>query len=445
MFSRIKNIPLVNAWLRRPPVYYANAANILEQTRKMTCQQREAFQYKRLKKILTIARTLPGYSNVLADDQLHNWPILDKSALAGREEKFLPRTWGPESAASTGGTTGQSLRLQRSLAGVAFEQALIDMLCQRVGHPPRTARIAVLRGDSIKNASDQNPPYWIDQGARKRIFSAHHLCSESATHYCEALREFAPDILFCYPSALAKLLHVLSNSPVRIPLILASSEVIGTELALQAAQTFNSKVIDFYGHAERVVAASSCDQENYWFESAYGHIELLPEGDGLASIIATSLWANGQIFIRYRTGDLALVRSQEPEYLREVALGLRPFPGIAGRKNEYIDLPDGRRIIGLNHIPRDVPSATSVQLRVAADNVIDIFVAVDKQQEAAAIAVVQKNLTAKFPDQTRFRYYRTNGALCETNGKAPLLLRNPVIPPHNTPERLHMATMEPVA
>ncbi len=384
-------------------------------------------QSKKVERVPVIARSLPGYSDRTRGPALSDWQILEKSDLLGREHLFTSIRSPLRTSASTGGTTGQPLRLQRSLAGVAYEQATIDQLCQQADVNAQQARVAVLRGDSIVDASSSPDQPWIDQGKRRRIYSAHHLCKANAQAYSKSLADYAPDILFCYPSSLDQLMRLIQSPAPKIPLIFVSSEMLDKTTAAHARDMFAAKLIDFYGHAERVVCASSFDSENYWFDPAYGHVELVPNGNGLAEILATSTRAHGQVFVRYRTGDLVRIESDDPRYLFDVASGLRPFQGIEGRKNEFVQLPGGQRIIGLNHIPRGVTGIQRLQLHHSDGWLIEVIVTPRENFGRASIMAIEANLQSKFPAQTRFKYLLSPKPIRERNGKSPLLLRNPVL------------------
>lgn len=445
MFERLKHIPIANALLRRPPGLYGVARRLLARMDEMPQAGLEKWQQEKLARVLSAAHNLPGYKNSMKGRTISQWPILKKADLLGHESDFSTGSVLPAIPAATGGTTGQPLKLTRSWRSIAFEQAAIDHLCAGCGIEPNRARIAILRGDTFKSPSDMAPPFWIDEGSRRRIFSAHHLSRQSAAQYVAALREFKPDILFCYPSSLALLVDLVGESAsVNIPLIFASSEMLGANTLHRARQVFSADVIDFYGHAERIACAWSRNGDSYRFLPAYGHIELLPADEGLARIVATSLSPRGQIFVRYETGDLARVPSHDPEILRQIALGLRAFAGIEGRDGEFIELPDGRRIIGLNHIPREVAGASSIQLQKTSDREITIYVT-KRPGVLLDAQTLMSNFRQKFPADIEVKFVLVERPVRERNGKAPLLLRAPdpssiVLLPEQNPVQLeHVA------
>src|SRR5262249_38684577 len=179
--------------------------------------------------------------------------------------------------------------------------------------------------------------------------------------YADELARFKPDVLFAYPSMLARLVNLLEEGSARpaIPTILLSSETLPNGLRAEAQARFSARLIDFYGLAERVCFAWSEDGDNYSFPPAYGWTELLASdadsgqpGCVAARIVATGFWNDSMPLVRYDTGDLAVLPANlSPHEIAEIQLGLRPFRGILGRQDETIPLADGTVVYGLNQIP----------------------------------------------------------------------------------------------
>ncbi|MCC2096871.1 MAG: hypothetical protein KDJ29_08260 [Hyphomicrobiales bacterium] len=436
MFNALKHNAFANRLLRRTPLVYARALREIESYEALNASERSAGRDALISAILREARKLPGYAHAPGSDDLRDWPILTKRKLLGNESRYATRSFFPSPTGETGGTTGQPLRLQRSYYNVVFEQACIDSLCARSIISPQTARVAVLRGDSIQRPDADQSGYWIDEGPRKRVYSAHHITRHNAASYVRSLLAYAPDILFCYPSSLAALLaHVEPLDGLRIPLVFSSSEVLHPQTMQDARERLHCDVIDYYGHAERIISAYAFNDDGYRFISAYGHAELVPCGDGKARIIATSLRANGQVFVRYDTGDLARIGERSSDDLQKIALGLLPFDGIEGRDSEYIELDDGRRIIGLNHVPRGAYGAASVQLHQAASNAVDIYMVPGQSFGQNCCETIVENFYSKFPVSVEVRLWTCDAPVREPNGKAPLLLKNPVVPENRAPLR----------
>jgi len=375
MYDALKRLGFTNNILRRPPGLYQAMRARIARLEAMDEDGRRAFRDKRVEAMLRAARRLPGYVAAPTSERLEDWPILTKQDVLGREADFSSFSPIPASRGETSGSTGVPLRLKRSIAGVAFEQAVIDFLCARGGVEARAVRSAFFKGDTIAPDRIARGTFWRDDGSRKRVFSAHHITAENAPRYIAALREHQPDIAFCYPSAL--------------------------------------------------VAAWSHNGGDYHFLHGYGHVELVPCGENRARIVATSLWPHGQIFVRYETGDVARVRSHDPDYLERVGLGLAPFDGIDGRETIFIELTDGQRIFGLNLIAYGVEGADSVQVWFDGRDCLDIYIVPGRGFGRQTCAHLVGKLNDRTRGRVKARWWTMPTPLRETSGKAQFLLRNP--------------------
>ncbi|HVY57327.1 MAG TPA: hypothetical protein VHA77_05705 [Xanthobacteraceae bacterium] len=422
MLHKLKEFGLSEAVRRAPP--YGRRRRLLAAAERWDREELEVWLARRVSRTLALARRLPGYADAPRTNDLAAWPVLTKPDVAGREEAFGTAGLLPSYRASTGGTTGLPLKIRRSLSSVIWEQAAIDHVCAKAGLDLPRARVAVLRGDYVKPPSDLTPPFWRSVGRRTRIFSSFHLSRKTLDDYLSGLAEFAPDVLWCYPSSLQHLVGLCEagGRSLRLGHVLSSSERMPHEVVAAARRVLGARVIDYYGQAERIVFAYAIDGDAYRFLPVYGRPELVPTEDGQVRVLGTSFWNVRQVFVRYDTGDLALVPAIDARTLHDVELGLRTFGGIDGRASERIDLGDGRRIIGLNHIPRGVAHAASVQLRQTAPDAVEALVVPLDGFDAASEATIRKNFYDKFPSDVALTIRRIEAPIRTRAGKAPLLV-----------------------
>src|SRR6187551_2967554 len=173
------------ALIRRNPIFYGKARAILDESDGQTLSERRAWADAQLKHTLQFARRTAYGRKVNGGETLDSWPFLEKESLRDEQQAFISGRQWLSAPASTGGTTGIPLRLVRSLRGVVFEQACQDMLIEQLGADPR-GRVAILRGDNIKDLSDLKPPYWdIANGGRSIIFSSNVLMEETVGDYVQ--------------------------------------------------------------------------------------------------------------------------------------------------------------------------------------------------------------------------------------------------------------------
>jgi phenylacetate-CoA ligase len=319
-----------------------------------------------------IARARKTHYGRRFDQELSHWPILSKEQVRDRPRDFVvPGLL--QVPAATGGTTGIPLRLTRSLRCVAAEQLFLDSLLAPYDLNWSRARIAVLRTDRVKDLDDHRPPFGKEtHWGRRLVLSSPHLSAETLDWFLERLAAFRPDILYSVPNYLANLVMLLAQSGRRlqVPLVVSSSSRLDSGLYETIKRELSTTVIDYYGLAERSAFAIRTGPEEWFFEPAYGKVELVASptdeivgAQRQVQIVATGFWNEAQPLIRYDTGDRALVPAESGEAeLEAIALGERPFFGIAGRDNEFILAPDGRRITGLNVISYEVRNILQLQL-----------------------------------------------------------------------------------
>jgi phenylacetate-coenzyme A ligase PaaK-like adenylate-forming protein len=235
--------------IRRNPFFYESSREVLEDCSKMDLAERRAWSESQIQKTLELAsRTRYGRAFGGGRD-LSRWPLLEKEKLRGNQSDFTYGNTWLSAPASTGGTTGIPLRLARSLRGVVFEQACQDMLIEQLGSDPH-GRVAILRGDNIKDPSDLKPPYWeIANGGRSMIFSSNVLMKETVGDYVQALRDFKPTLLCAYPTSLESLCRLMQQQElsVNVPYVLTSSEVLKREAWTLAHDTLGCELVDYYG------------------------------------------------------------------------------------------------------------------------------------------------------------------------------------------------------
>ena len=438
------------ALIRRNPFYYDKARAVLELGDSQDLAERRAWSDAQVKRTLRIARRSAYGRKVQGGDTLDSWPFLEKESLRDNQDDFIVGNRWLSAPASTGGTTGIPLRLVRSLGGVVFEQACQDRLIEELGADPR-GRVAILRGDNIKDPSDMKPPHWIKaNGGRCLIFSSNVLNHETVRDYARALREFAPTLMCAYPTSLECLCRLLRHhgERVHIPSVLTSSEVLKREAWALARETLSCELADYYGQSERVAFASASEPRTYRFLHTYGRVELRPFTSdqisdaghgGLYEIVGTTFWNDLMPLVRYRTGDLVRLPDHwGAREIEEVTLGLRSFSGVLGREQEILVCPKGVRLTGIDHIPRDVSHILRIQvIQETLDKVRILVLPAPGYSERDAAQLLQ-NARAKVPDSMQLRIETSEWLERTPRGKTPLVI-------HRAPvqEQLRLQGVEP--
>lgn len=434
----IKPHPLGDALIRRNPLVYPGLRRHLEWMERASAREREDATAVQLARILDVARRSPYGRSCGGGRDLSSWPLLEKDLVRRRPGDFLT-PWSVRAArARTSGTTGVPLDLVRSFRSVCFEQACLDALVERAGLDPRTARTVVLRGDDIKPLDEDGPPFWRETSMGKRlILSTNHLRAGTLADYRAAWTRFDPDILVAYPSAAEQLCDLLRHSGSRLGVrfVLTSSEILTGAARALIEEQLGAYLIDYYGQAERVAFATSARSGEYYFLPGYSVTELIPCGNadrpGLHEIVGTSLWNDAMPLPRYRTGDLIdLGVAHGPAEIAEITGGLRAFPGVIGRSEDYLTSPDGARLVGIDHIPRGVSSIRRCQIVQLSPHDVVIRVLADPRFAARDEARLLENARRKLPRSMTVTVAVVEELARTSQGKIPFVV-------HAEPDRSH--------
>ena len=206
-------------------------------------------------------------------EALREFPIIGKSALQDDMQSYLPRDLEriPHYEITTGGTSGNQLRLLVDDASQSVETAFVHRLWSRVGYTPR-CRKATFRGVSFP---DLKPDvYWQSNPIYNELqFSPFHMSESTMGLYVEALVRYDPSYFHGYPSAIDLLAEfVLRNGLTdrfkRLRAVLLASEGCPPSQAERMAKAFDARVFPIYGHSERLIMAGDCEVTDVYHSHA---------------------------------------------------------------------------------------------------------------------------------------------------------------------------------
>ena len=360
MLGLIKKISPIQQLARRAPPYYPMARAFLRRYDNLSASARPDEERKLEAALIAAARSAPAYAGL---SSFAAAPLLTKAEVRANPSHYRAMNLLPVSTGRTSGTSGASLEVARSVSLVMFEQAVIDWLVAKAGLNFATAKVAVLRADTIKPPEDRAPPFWkVSADRRIATLSAHHLDDETFPAYADMLEAFAPDVLYAYPSMAVALatLSARAKRPLRFKLVLTSSEELPPQSRAKLADVFGAQVIDYYGQAERVAFAYSTEPGQYFFHAGYGKVELQRDAAGAVEIVGSNYHNRAQFLLRYRTGDQIVLGASDD--LDAIARGEASFAGVSGRASDVVYGPAGEVFLGLNHIPRPFDQIEGLQI-----------------------------------------------------------------------------------
>lgn len=284
---------------------------------------------------------------------LMQFPLQNKATIREAGDRLVSsRAAKPLFRGSTSGTTGSPLFLWQDLAAINRENAAAWRQLLWAGFEPGKRR-AWIRGDLIVPVTVDKPPFWrMNYAENMEMFSSYHLSERNAPAYIQELERFDPQIIQAYPSSVAFLAEWLNSNGNgyqgrELKGIVTSSESLSTDQQESIERAFGVRVFDWYGQFERVAAIGTCEHGRRHIISDYSHVELAPVDGGLFEIIGTGFNNKAMPLIRYRTGDFVTLSNQA-----SCPCG-REFPiveRILGRQDDYVLLPNGRKIGRMDHI-----------------------------------------------------------------------------------------------
>jgi len=292
---------------------------------------------------------------------LENWPVLPKEELRAHPRDFIANDCDPARmyCEHTSGTTGTPLRIWLKRETLVNWYALFEARWRKWYGLSREDRWAILGGQLITPISQHKPPYWVwNAGFNQLYLSAYHLTTTSAKAYVQALGEYRVTYVWGYASSLATLAQYILDEglqPLKLRRVISNAEPLYQFQRERIAKAFQCPVVDTYGMAEMVAAASECDFGRLHLWPEVGITEVLTEQENkpvihgqIGRLICTGLLNPDMPLIRYETGDRGSLTVDK----HSCVCG-RTLPGMSqidGRKDDVVITKDGRKIGRLDPI-----------------------------------------------------------------------------------------------
>jgi phenylacetate-CoA ligase len=264
----------------------------------------------------------------------------------------------------TSGSTGTPLALE--VDEYTYKLAMALLVDHEEAHGvPFGAPRATFAGRMVQPANKLTPPFArYNRAENQMLFSSYHLNSDTFKWYANELERFSPWELIGYPSAISDLASYYLNSGTKVryfpKAVITNSETLLEWQKENIERAFNCRVYDYYGTAEYVLFAGQEAVGQYRLNPVIGITEVLNDDGQPASegrLIATTLTNRAMPLLRYEIGDSGLAVSET--MTESIAHQLHR---VDGRLDDYIEMPDGRRIGRLDHIFKGVSGLVEAQI-----------------------------------------------------------------------------------
>lgn len=343
-------------------------------------------------------------------EDLAKLPVIEKKDIFGLQNKiFTGYPWNKFTARSSG-TSGASLTVFRDYQSVVEEGAYQWAHRMRFGHAPGMKTL-VLRGNLTFQEKERYDPF-----TKTLYLSSFRLNGENAKWYYDRIKEFAPNAIFAYPSSVETLANLFMerNLSLNIPLIFTSSETLYSYQREKIEQVFSTRMIDWYGNAERSIALRE-DENNVYEQIPLYSINEFRKDD----VVSTSLINRSFPLIRYKVDDVLLpARDSLPT---NTGAKIRQ---VQGRSDDVLILDDGTRIGLVCNIFDGIPHILLSQVVQESLSQIVFKLVVSPAYSSEEARLLKKQITESIGEDMSYilRYVEEKDIIKSKNGKFKLVI-----------------------
>lgn len=354
----------------------------LERSQWMSAAELQALQLRRLRQLLTdVGQHVPFYRELFAREglspsdfteleALQRLPFLTKALIRANTEALKHEQARGLARFNTGGSSGEPLIFfigkQRVSHDVAAKWRATRWWDVDIGDPEM-----VVWGSPIELGKQDRVKAVRDKLLRTELLPAFEMSEAKLDGFIAAIRRKRPRMLFGYPSALS---HIAKHAKARgqrmddlgIKVAFVTSERLYDEQRALISEVFGCPVANGYGGRDAGFIAHECPAGGMHITAEDVIVELVdPQGRPVpvgeaGEIVVTHLATSDFPFIRYRTGDVAVMDDRTCACGR----GLPMLKEIQGRTTDFVVAADGTVMHGLAliYILRDLPGVAAFKI-----------------------------------------------------------------------------------
>jgi phenylacetate-CoA ligase len=283
-------------------------------------------------------------------DDLRLLPVLTKDDLRNETYSLIAKTKSCiHTKYSTSGSTGTPSIVITDRGSEAYRHAAVFRNYRWVGLDlgDRIAKLWGTQLDVERKIKDQIKDFMLN----RMTLSTNVLDQKSMFRYYEKLKVFKPKGLYGFTSAIYEFAQFLQNKS--LPMgefdmkgIIVTGEKILPYQREFIENTFKCRVYNNFACEEFATIAFECPERSLHLmsENVYVEVEKPEDEEGRGNLIITDLNNFIMPLIRYRMGDVGVISNQECSCGR----GLPVLKEISGRSVDFVILPNGRIIHGIN-------------------------------------------------------------------------------------------------
>jgi len=365
-------------WLRFGPGYQSYLEEYLDRE-NYGIQEWQAWSREELAKLLNLAVTqVPYYMKSWTPEQqkaarrgeLQLLPVLEKDAVRAQPRSFVRRDLHPgrDYAFYTSGTSGTPIASIWTRPEIRASIAIREARSARWAGVSFSRPRATFSGRLAESNPNSKGPYYRYNLVEKQVYlSPFHLRPDTARQYVQAMAKHRVEWLTGYAVSYYLLGRMILDQKIPVPplkAIITTSEKVTPEMRQVMESAYRCRVYEEYSTVENCVFASECGAGRLHVSPDIGLVEIL-KNDGTAcspgevgEVVATCMFKNYQILIRYRLGDLA---AWDPEPC-PCGRAMPVIKEIVGRIEDVVRGPDGREMVRFHGIFVNQPHVREGQI-----------------------------------------------------------------------------------
>jgi phenylacetate-CoA ligase len=409
----------------------------LEETQWWSAEQLQALQVQRLQALLVeVGKHVPHYRdlfhalsfdpksvNSIAD--LQRLPFLTKALIRARTDELKHEQATGLARFNTGGSSGEPLIFfignERVSHDVAAKWRATRWWGVDIGDPE-----IVVWGSPIELGSQDRVRAWRDKVMRTQLLPAFEMSEARLDGFIAAIRRRRPKMLFGYPSALSHIaLHAEKRTQrmddLGIKVAFVTSERLYDEQRNAIQRVFGCPVANGYGGRDAGFIAHQCPSggmhltaEDLIVEIIDSEGRTLPPGQA-GEIVVTHLATHEFPFIRYRTGDVAVMDTSRCACGR----GLPMLREIQGRTTDFVVAADGTVMHGLAliYVLRDLPGVRQFKIIQESRSETRVLLVTDSQFDPLRLQDIPREFRARLGPDVQISVSQVDQIPPERSGK----------------------------
>lgn len=409
----------------------------LEETQWWPRERIEALQLERLRKLISHAgKHVPYYcelfkkigfsvANINSVADLQRIPLLSKQLIRNHLEEFKSDQAHGMARFNTGGSSGEPLIFfignERVSHDVAAKWRATRWWDVDIGD-----REIVVWGSPIELTAQDRVRQFRDHLMRTTLIPAFEMSEAKLDEFVARIRDFHPQMLFGYPSSLSLIARHAEKrgqamNDLGIKVAFVTSERLYDHQRDDILRVFGCPVANGYGGRDAGFIAHQCPEGGMHITAEDIIVEIVdkdgnpvPHGEA-GEVVVTHLATGDFPFIRYRTGDVAVLSDRKCPCGR----GLPLLEEIQGRTTDFVMAADGTIMHGLAIVYpiRDIPGIAAFKVVQETLQRTVVQIVPDAECASDVDGLIARGIKARLGQSVEVLVHRVEDIPREKSGK----------------------------